>query len=56
MVTRDVNGLKLKDQCTEEEERSGELIPIYEDGFIIRKTSLSDIRDLINKQLNLHTL
>jgi len=56
MVTRDVNGLKLKDQCTEEEERSGELKIVYEDGFIIRKTSLSDIRDLINKQLNFHTL
>jgi nicotinamide phosphoribosyltransferase len=39
----------LKDQCTLEEEAGGELKTVFEDGKIIRETSLSQIRELISK-------
>jgi nicotinamide phosphoribosyltransferase len=50
-VYQDVEGvIKLKDQCTYEEEGSGLLQSIYADGEFIQKTTIGDIRELINKQ------
>jgi len=46
----DENGeYKLKDQCTWEEEKQGELKPIFENGEFISKTTLTEIRERINK-------
>jgi nicotinamide phosphoribosyltransferase len=45
MVYADANGvLRLKDQCTPEEERMGLLEVVFEDGKLVRETSLSEIR------------
>lgn len=37
----------LKDQCTPEEEMGGELQTIFEDGKILKETSLSEIRSIV---------
>jgi len=50
MVYADTNGvLRLKDQCTPEEERMGLLEVVFEDGKLIRETSLSEIRGRLAK-------
>jgi nicotinamide phosphoribosyltransferase len=43
--------LKLKDQCTEEEENEGLLELVFKDGSLERDQSLSEIRAKINKNL-----
>lgn len=44
-----VNGtLVLKDNCTPEEERGGELITIFKDGVQHNKYNLSQIRSKLN--------
>ena len=42
--------IKMKDQCTLEEESSGLLEVVYVDGNFVKTTKISDIRELINKQ------
>jgi nicotinamide phosphoribosyltransferase len=50
MVYADTNGvLRLKDQCTPEEERMGLLEIVFEDGKLVRETSLSEIRGRLAK-------
>lgn len=50
MVYEEDGLIKLKDQCTKEEESKGLLRLIYEDGEIIGKTNLEDIRlKILNK-------
>ena len=44
--------LKLKDQCTHEEEEESLLTTVFEDGKLTRETSLKEIRTLIEKNLN----
>jgi nicotinamide phosphoribosyltransferase len=52
MVYRDTDGiLRLKDQCTKEEEQRGLLDVVFEDGKLIKETSLSEIRLSINSYL-----
>jgi len=47
-----VNGeYVLKDQCTKEEEQGGELETVFKDGVLVKETSLSEIRNLLNYQL-----
>jgi nicotinamide phosphoribosyltransferase len=49
MVYRDENGdIKLKDNCTKEEEASGLLEVIFEDGVLIKRTSLQEIRNKVD--------
>ena len=43
----------LKDQCTKEEEQGGELETVFKDGVLIKETSLSEIRNLLNYQLHI---
>lgn len=40
--------LMLKDECTKEEENDGLLTTVYEDGRLVKETSLSKIRERIN--------
>lgn len=48
MVYRDNDGvIKMKDQCTEEEEKQGLLKTIYKDGFFHNITTLEEIRSRI---------
>lgn len=48
----DENGqLKLKDQCTWEEEKQGLLKTVFENGKLVNEQSLSEIRERISKQL-----
>jgi nicotinamide phosphoribosyltransferase len=48
-VYRDENGvLKLKDQCTKEEEEQGLLKTVFLNGVLVRETSLSEIREKID--------
>ena len=42
--------IKLKDQCTVEEEGCGLLGTIYKDGKFYKTTTIGEIRELINKQ------
>ena len=49
-VYRDINGnFKLKDQCTLEEEKQGELNTIFLDGKFIKTTTFPEIRENINQ-------
>lgn len=41
----------LKDQCTAEEEAGGELIPVFEDGKLIKDYTLQEVRDNINNNI-----
>lgn len=50
-VYQDSEGkIKLKDQCTVEEESCGLLGTIYKDGKFVKTTTIGEIRELINKQ------
>lgn len=46
------NELILLDQCTEEVEEFGELVPVFMDSQILVETSLADIRQLINNHFD----
>jgi len=46
------NNLKLKDQCTHEEENNSLLTTVFKNGKLIRETSLSEIRSIVQSQLN----
>ena len=49
-IYKDSEGIiKLKDQCTAEEE-GGLLKTIYKDGEFLQKTTITDIRELIGQQ------
>jgi nicotinamide phosphoribosyltransferase len=49
-VYRDNNSiLRLKDQCTKEEEEGGLLEVVFEDGKLIKETSLQKIRNLVDQ-------
>ncbi len=41
----DYYGIKVKDQCTWEEEGQGLLTTVFKDGKLIKKTTLQEIRD-----------
>ena len=41
----------LKDQCTKEEEKGGELKVIYEDGKFYNETTFEEIRDRLNASI-----
>lgn len=57
LAVHEVNGeLKLKDECTWEEEKQGLLQTVFENGKIINEQSLSEIRKRINKQLEVKAL
>lgn len=47
-VKKNGNSLALKDECSVEEEKSGELVTVFEDGKLIIDSSLSEIRDRLN--------
>lgn len=52
MQVTNVDGtLIMKDQCTWEEEKTGLLQTVFENGKIVNEQSLSEIRSRINKQL-----
>lgn len=52
LAVHEENGtLKLKDECTWEEEKQGLLQKVFENGKIVKEQSLSEIRGRINKQL-----
>jgi nicotinamide phosphoribosyltransferase len=56
LAVHEVNGeLKLKDECTWEEEKQGLLQVVFENGKIANEQSLSEIRKRINKQLEVKT-
>jgi nicotinamide phosphoribosyltransferase len=42
--------LKLKDRCTKEEEQEGELIPVFENGVLLKEYTLQEIRNTLAKQ------
>ena len=47
-VYRDEDGvIKMKDQCTREEEQEGLLQVVFEDGVLFNETSLQEIRDRV---------
>lgn len=55
MQVTEVNGeLKMKDQCTWEEEKQGLLKTVFENGKIMNEQSLSEIRNRINVALEKH--
>lgn len=41
-----------KDQCTWEEEKEGLLQTIFKDGVLVKTTTLNEIRELLNNQIN----
>lgn len=45
------NGLLLKDECSWEEEKTGILHKVFEDGKVLNEQSLSEIRSRINVQI-----
>ncbi len=45
--------LKLKDQCSWEEEKQGLLKAVFENGKLVNEQSLSNLRERLNKQLEL---
>jgi len=45
--------LKLKDQCSWEEEKQGLLKSVFENGKLVNEQSLSNLRERLNKQLEL---
>jgi nicotinamide phosphoribosyltransferase len=52
LMVYEKNGkLKLKDNCTYEEERAGLLETVFEDGLLIRDQSLSEIRGKISENI-----
>ena len=50
-IYEDFDGLQLSDDVSEEEERGGLMEEIFRDGKLIKQTSLVNIRNLINSQL-----
>jgi nicotinamide phosphoribosyltransferase len=48
-VTTGEDGYKLVDRQTWEEEQTGELKPIYEDGIFYNLTTLTEIRERLKK-------
>ena len=57
LAVHEVNGeLKLKDECTWEEEKQGLLKTVFENGKIVSEQSLSEIRARINKELEKQAL
>ncbi len=55
MAVHEVNGeLKMKDQCTWEEEKQGLLQTVFENGKVLNEQSLSEIRNRINIALEKH--
>jgi nicotinamide phosphoribosyltransferase len=53
MVYAGKNGhLKLKDNCTQEEEQGGLLKTVFEDGVLVVETSLAEIRGRINSNID----
>lgn len=42
--------LTLKDQCTWEEESKGLLQTVFKDGKLTRQTTLTEIRNKLNKE------
>ena len=57
-VERDGNSFKLFDQQSEQEEGQGALEVVFEDGKLIQKTTLSEVRNLleaeVKQQMELH--
>ncbi len=52
-VTKDAEGgFKLKDQCTWEEEGQGELQTVFLDGELTHETSLSEIRERVQRNIS----
>ncbi len=52
LAVHEINGeLKLKDECSWEEEKGGLLKTVFENGKVMNEQSLSQIRERINKQL-----
>ena len=52
MVYADAKGiLRLKDQCSKEEEQMGLLEVVFENGRLVKETSLSEIRGKINSYI-----
>lgn len=52
-VTKDAEGnFKLKDQCTWEEEGQGELQTVFLDGELTHETSLSEIRERVQRTIS----
>lgn len=57
LAVHEVNGeLKLKDECSWEEEKKGLLKVVFENGKIMNEQSLAEIRSRINKQLEIEAL
>lgn len=55
MQVTEVNGeLKMKDQCTWEEEKQGLLKTVFENGKVVNEQSLTEIRNRINVALEKH--
>ena len=53
MVYRDENGeIKLKDRCTKEEEATGLLEVVFEDGKLMKTTTLAEIRNRVDSYFN----
>lgn len=50
-VYKENDVLKLKDQVSKEEEKEGLLESVYKNGFILKETSFSEIRNLINNSI-----
>ncbi|GAA78902.1 hypothetical protein [Pseudoalteromonas sp. BSi20495] len=50
-IDRVNNELTLFDDVTEQEEAKGLLEVVFEDGKIVKETTLSEIRNLIDKQI-----
>lgn len=44
--------LILKDQCTWEQEKEGYLTTVFKDGVLVKTTTLDEIRELLNSQIN----
>ncbi|MBL7919854.1 MAG: nicotinate phosphoribosyltransferase [Bacteroidia bacterium] len=56
MQVTEVNGeLKMKDQCSWEEEKQGLLKTVFENGKVANEQSLTEIRNRINVALEKHT-
>jgi len=52
-VDKDPSGkFYLTDQVTQEEEEGGELIPVFEDGYLLVDPTLAEIRARINENIN----
>jgi len=50
-VYKEGNEFKVKDQCSWDEERDGELKTVFRDGQLIRETSLNNIRERIDSNV-----